>query len=108
LRVKALIKQGRSIGEIASAGRESLLREGAALTRSDPERERTPIESAGPEMIRELERWRSMIVEAALQMDSSEVNRALDETFARVSAETAIFEVMKPTAQQIGDLWAKG
>lgn len=109
LRVKDLIAQGRAIGEIARLGRESLLREGAARAReilrpSEP----APLETPRPELQGELERWRDTIVQAAVVLDSSVINRALDESFARVAAETVIFEVIQPCARRIGDLWEAG
>lgn len=107
LRVKDLIRQGRSIGEIAGAGREALLKQrGEEARRAAVEPK--PIPEAGPEMRRELDRWVDRIVDAAVAMDSGEINRALDESFARVAAETAIFEVIKPATRKLGDLWFQG
>ena len=106
LRVRELLKQGRSIGEIAGAGRTAL------LSQTEPQPPPAPLPEPPPEIgadVRtEIGRWRRSLVEAAIAMDGPAINRALDETFARVSAETAIFEVIRPTAQEIGDLWAAG
>ena len=110
LRVKDLIAQGRSIGEIARLGRESLLREGASRAREvlEPPSAPAPLQPPRPEVQAELDRWRETIIQAAVGLDAVAINRALDETFARVAVETAIFEVIQPCARQIGDLWLAG
>lgn len=104
LRVKDLIGQGRSIGEIATVGRSKLLDQSAARQPVETE----PLPAAGPELRRELDRWSARIVDAALSLDSSAVNRALDEAFARVEAETVVFEMMQPASLKLGDLWVAG
>lgn len=104
LRVKDLIGQGRSIGEIATVGRGKLLDQSAARKPVEV----APLPKAGPELRRELDRWTQGIVDGALALDSGAVNRSLDEAFARVDAETAIFEVMQPASVNLGELWAQG
>jgi len=107
-RVKELIQSGRSIGEIASVGRDELLSQSPA--RSQPQAVAAPLrrEEPTPELRDELERQRQIIVQAALQMDSGALNRALDEVFSRVSPDVVIFEVIQPCCRQIGDLWMTG
>jgi MerR family transcriptional regulator, light-induced transcriptional regulator len=110
LRVRELIRQGRSIGEIASVGRDVLLGQ-AEDTRPPPALAQPVLRAMEPppeEVKDQMSRWRRAIVEASLAMDSGGINRALDEAFSVVSAETAIFGVIEPTARDIGDLWMAG
>lgn len=108
LRVRELIHQGRSIGEIAEFGRETLLKQAPEPREPQKITPAAPPEPPTEEIKSQLERWRKTVVQAALAMDSSQINRALDDAFARVSAETVIFGVIKPSAQEIGDLWMAG
>ena len=108
LRVKELIHSGRSIGEIASVGRDALLRQSLQSAKAEAPEASPKIEEPTAEMRDQLQRQRSRIVEAALKMDSGALNRALDEAFARVSPDAVIFEVIKPAAREIGDLWVAG
>ncbi len=106
-RVRELIQQGRSIGEIAGFGRQALL--GVNVAEPAANAPLPPLQDPPSEEIRdELTRWRKAVVDAALEMDSGRINRALDEAFSRVSAETAIFEVIQAGAREIGDLWMAG
>jgi methanogenic corrinoid protein MtbC1 len=41
-------------------------------------------------------------------MDAAAINRILDQSFARVSPEAVIFQVIEPATREIGDLWASG
>ncbi len=107
LRVRELMKQGRSIGEIAGFGRETLLRQAPQVAVAEQPSLEAP-ETPSEELRDELRRLREAIIDAALQMDSGRINQALDETFSRVSAETAIFEVIQRGAREIGDLWMSG
>ena len=104
-RIKDLAALGRSIGEIASGGRGALLDQ--AETRR-PALAPMPVERPDPAARQELALWRERIVEAAVKLDSTGIRRALDEAFARVSAEIAVTEVIEPTAREIGELWSAG
>ena len=108
LRVRELIRQGRSIGEIAGLGRDVLLRQGAERFQEQVGDEPPKSEALGPEALDALSRHCDQIVEAALKMDNSAINRILDQSFSRVSPEAVIFEVIGPATHKIGELWAAG
>jgi len=108
LRVRDLMARGRSIGEIARVGRKALLEQQQGASRQpkrfEPFRVSRPEE---PERI-ELEKLRVRIVNAALNVDPGSLSKALNDAFACVAAETVVFEVIKPSAVEIGKLWAAG
>lgn len=108
MRVKDLIHSGRSIGEIAGVGRDTLLRQSSQLPSPDTPDAPPKFEEPTAEVRDELQIQRARIVEAALKMDSGALNRALDEAFARVSPDIVIFEVIQPCAREIGELWVAG
>ena len=93
-RVRTLIDEGRTIGEIAQLGRHSLLA-GAAVPDA-------VVASAGAEDLRQ------RIVAAALSLDARGVADALDQAFAVMAAERAVSDVIEPAAVEIGDLWKAG
>ena len=101
-RIKALLDEGRSIGEIAQVGRARLLQDrplglagvSAAAAGAAPDRAQT-------------EAWRQRVVEAALALDSQTLKAALDEAFAAAGPERAIHGVIEPAAREIGVLWAE-
>ncbi len=108
-RVKNLMSEGRSIGEIAGLGREFLL--------DAPRGARPPVQGAALPSIgvggdvaisTELERGSQTIVGAALAMDSAAINRALDDAFANTSPEHVVSGLILPAAKEIGDLWIAG
>lgn len=114
-RVKVLMAEGRSIGEIALAGRKGLLGDaptaGSTLSRSSRsllwKQEQRPASSAstiGTEMLQ----CRQRIVSAAVALDAGTLEAALDHAFALVSPEVAVYEVLEPSARMIGELWAQG
>ncbi len=96
-RVRELLAQGRTIGEIAALGRRQLLR-GA----SEP--------PAWPRdgSLAELEHLRAGVLEAVRTVDAMRLRQLLDATFARVSPDVAIRAVLEPAAREIGELWAAG
>ena len=108
LRVRELIRQGRSIGEIAGLGRDVLLRQGAEGYSPEASHQPPKPEKLDPEQIDALARQRDTIVEAALGMDARRIERALDQCFSRVSPDAVIFEVIEPATRAIGELWAAG
>lgn len=100
--VRELIGSGRSIGEIAAIGRESLLQGKSVPQQSGPD---------GPEAAEagdHLDQKRARIVRAALDLDPDTLNRTLDEVAATVSIPTLIRRVIEPAAREIGDLWQGG
>ncbi|HXG35197.1 MAG TPA: MerR family transcriptional regulator [Bryobacteraceae bacterium] len=96
-RVRELLAQGRTIGEIAALGRRQLLRAPSE-----------PLASADDATLAELERLRGSILEAVRAVDAMRLRQLLDATFARVSPDVAIGGVLEPAARQIGELWAAG
>jgi len=105
--VRALVDEGRSIGEIARLGRQALLATPPA--RAHERRDRPPVEPVGGETTTAtVEAWRLQLVEAALAMDAGTIARTLDEVFATVGADRAVMDVIEPVAIQIGDLWMAG
>ncbi len=107
LRVRELIQSGRSIGEIAGLGRDALLRQRAERLEQQPAEPPVP-EPLGPDALEALNQQRDRIVDDALRMDALAINRTLDQSFARVSPDSVIFEVILPATRKIGDLWAAG
>lgn len=108
-RVKSLMSEGRSIGEIAGFGREALL--------DAPPEAQTPVRGAAPAPVyvggdvvasTELERGVQAIVGAALAMDGPTISRVLDDAFAGTSPEHVIAGLILPAAKEIGDLWMAG
>lgn len=110
LRVKNLIAEGRSIGEIAALGREALLEGPHDASSPLPVVEPSPIyvgeDSEGPSS--QLERGVRKIVDGALKMDPAPINQALDDAFASTSPEHVISGLILPVAKEIGSLWMAG
>lgn len=108
-RVRHLLDSGRSIGEIAGMGREALLHQQesapAGAEARDGHLDRESSAGAGPGVI---EAWKQKVVQAALAMDERALGRVLDESFASVSAESVLDELIIPSAREIGDLWMTG
>lgn len=109
-RVRSLISEGRSIGEIAGFGREALLDEPQETKAPVRNAEWAPIYVGGDlePVPNELARGARAIVEAAMAMDGAVINRVLDEAFASTSAERVIAGLILPAANDIGDLWMAG
>ena len=110
LRVRSLLSEGRSIGEIATFGREALL-DGTPQARAQVQSvEPSPIyvgaDLAAP--FNELERGTRTIVEAAMSMDGAVINRVLDDAFASTSPEHVIAGLILPVSKEIGDRWMAG
>lgn len=103
LYVRQRLEGGRSIGEVAEAGRDVLLaRAGVEAGRTaDPGPSATPGSSS-------LESWRQQLVAAALGMDSRGVSSALDDVFAVLAPDRAVDDIVVPVARGVGDLWAAG
>lgn len=91
--VRALIDQGRAIGEIARVDRSHLIAgaspPGGASAATAPA-------------------WRQRVVAAALALDGRALSGALDQAFAVMSADQAVADVIEPAAVEIGDLWEQG
>ena len=94
LRVKELIREGRSIGEIAAGGRESLLNE--RPQEAQPGKP-PPIPETGPELERELDAWVGRIVEAALKIDTGEITFLVKSARSRsICVGFAVIEAAAP------------
>lgn len=95
-RVRSLLDQGRSIGEIVAQGRDRLLH-GSASVAGD----------GVPPSFPELQRLHDALIQAALELDDRAVNDTLDEVFGKVSVAQAIEQVVVPAAHEMGRLWAQ-
>jgi DNA-binding transcriptional MerR regulator/methylmalonyl-CoA mutase cobalamin-binding subunit len=95
-RVRTLIDQGRTIGEVALVGRGELLREG-------PSARPAPPSDGGP-----LDALVAAVARAAVDLDAVALEQLLDEAFATLSAPAAIHHVVEPAAHEVGERWASG
>lgn len=98
---KVLLAGGRSIGEVAARGRETLLAERRARVGASPGRAVIPLDAP-------TEALREQIVRAAVEIDGELLRSTLDELFARLSPRAAVFQVIEPAAREIGERWARG
>lgn len=98
-RVRNLLDQGRSIGEIVAQGRSRLLSQGGP-TVPGPSQQTTP---AFPL----LDRLREEILQAALGLDDQSIQRGLDLAFGSMSAAQVLEHLVIPLARDIGQLWAR-
>jgi DNA-binding transcriptional MerR regulator len=94
-RVQELLAEGRSIGEVAALGRQSLIAAGGPTA----PRAATSAGAAG---------FRDDLVQAAVDIDAGRAERALDEAFAALSPERALIDVIEPALAEIGDRWMQG
>lgn len=102
LAVRALMGEGRSIGEIASRGRESLLSRGQNLGAV------SAAEGAQVEDAPQVVRLRDGIVSAALELDAKSLQAMLDECFATLDRDLVFERVMVVAIRRLGDLWSRG
>ena len=113
-RVKELIESGRSIGEIALIGRETLLAQGTAprfsQSSADPEYQAGGHGAAAsaPPFEPQFEAFGKSIVEAAIELDRTQLDRILDEAFARFAPDAVLHGLITPSAHEIGRLWMAG
>jgi MerR family transcriptional regulator, light-induced transcriptional regulator len=106
-RVRTLMDDGRSIGEIARSGRGSLL--GPPPAGQAPAHDRPAVRPAAPtDPAGRVDAWRQQLVAGALQLDAAAIAATLDDVFLALSAERAVSEILEPVAIQIGDLWKSG
>ncbi|MEB3299589.1 MAG: MerR family transcriptional regulator [Candidatus Sericytochromatia bacterium] len=111
-RVKSLLDEGRSIGEIAGLGVEALLAEPLPVPprHESSARMLEPLVEPGPggapsAMIDALV---ERLVQGAVQMDEFAIETALDQAFARYSVTVAVENVIRPATIRIGELWHEG
>lgn len=101
-RVRQLIDQGRSIGEVASLGRGELL--GPATTAPQ-----APSAALLPgDLDERLQRWGRAFVEGAVRLDASAIEGVLDEAFALATPDAVLARLVEPALHTLGDLWAQG
>lgn len=96
--VQDLLREGRSIGEVAARGREALL---GLATSAAPA---PAVDSEPPAPNRLLK----SLVDAAIEIDGTSVERTLDGAFAALSMEAALERVILPAMSEIGRRWAMG
>ena len=99
-RVRTLLDQGRSIGEIVVQGRSRLLSQGGATPPPPPfSTTSTPFPL--------LESLREEILQAALSLDDVSIHQCLDQAFGAISATQVLEHLMIPLSREIGHLWAR-
>ena len=106
-RIKTLLDEGRSIGEIACIGRDGLLSAGESTWSafgSFAASDGTPM--SGPAGV-DGERVENL-VRAAQRIDDQAVERELDRAFVTFSAIEAVDRVLLPALARIGNLWELG
>jgi len=107
--VQRLLAQGRSIGEIATSGRDELLEAAQKFLGSEPPpRAGSAPAAREPTGGAQLAPLCAGVVEAAVAMDAERIERLLDQAFAAVSADLVIHRVIEPAALEIGELWVRG
>ncbi len=100
--VKQLMDQGRSIGEIAALGRESLL----AVPKPTP-RVR-PAAPAPPPVPSSLSDYKHAILEATTNLNEQAVRQQLDQALTSHSREEVLYGLVTAVANEVGALWATG
>jgi DNA-binding transcriptional MerR regulator/methylmalonyl-CoA mutase cobalamin-binding subunit len=106
-RVRLLLDEGQSIGEIARRGLAALHEAGTPAPPRGPAS--VPRPPAAPDIDRTpLLEWRRRIVQAAVDVDSRAMTAALDDAFAGLTPERAVHDVVEPAAIEVGRLWATG
>ena len=98
-RVRSLLDQGRSIGEIVAQGRNRLLDQGESAP-SQASLEKGP----GLPLLDSL---REEILQAALRLDDAGIQRGLDLAFGSVSSIKVLDQLLVPLAREMGQLWAR-
>ena len=100
-RVRNMLDQGRSIGEIVAQGRNRLLSQGGAPVSSHTLQQ--PPTAPYPM----LESLREEILQAALSLDDISIQRGLDLAFGSMSSAQVLEHLVVPLAYEIGQLWAR-
>ena len=103
LRVKGLLRQGHTIGELVALGKERLMTLDAG-----PGTVVVQLPAPGVGAANSLERLTHEVVQASLRLDENTIVQRLDQAWSTFSTEVVIQELLIPCARQIGDLWARG
>ena len=98
-RVRSMLDQGRSIGEIVAQGRGRLLSQGAPPPPGPTQTSPAPYPL--------LESLREEILQAALALDDLSIQRGLDLAFGSMSSAQVLEHLVVPLAHEIGQLWAR-
>lgn len=101
--VKALLDEGRSIGEVAAMGRGALLQRGNDIPMHG--KARLSEESQDPPQV---VRLRQEVLQSALELDSTRLQATLDEAFASLDRDTVLMRIMVTGIRLIGQLWSQG
>lgn len=104
-RVRTLLDQGRSIGEIVAHGRPSLIQHGLPGRASAPS---PPLAEVASAPLPELQRLSQQLISDALELNDEAIQRHLDEAFGSVSPVRVVEQVIAPAAREIGRLWSLG
>ena len=108
-RIRSMLDEGRAIGEIAALGRARLLANESPVSARNSESVHSSADVAVTARDRgALEHCREQVIEAAIAMDKTMLDRALDDAFSLVSPDIVIRQMLQPAARQIGDLWMTG
>lgn len=97
LRIRELMERGRSIGEIAVLGRDTLLSTSANGKSTPAPAPQRP--TGGPAQV---------LVEAAERLDPEGLERCLDEALVESSREHVLYHVVVESAREIGRRWSTG
>lgn len=99
-RIRELMNGGRSIGEIAAIGRETL------LVQSGP----VAVASAAPpqEASMPVEQLRAQLLHATLRLDERGVHACLEAAATSQPRYVVLYDVLTPCARELGELWSSG
>lgn len=100
--VQSLLREGRSIGEVAARGRRALLALAEKERQGPSGRQREDPHDAAPN------RLVASLVRSAEEIDGTSVERTLDSALAALSLRAALERVILPAVNEIGRRWAQG
>lgn len=106
-RTREMTQSGMTIGEVAALGRVALLQE----TPAEPPPKAVSLvvaPSVGTLDARGSSEIRAALVRAAMILDEGAIRASLDRLFATSDVERAMQDVVRPTLEEVGALWAAG
>ena len=101
--VRSYMDQGRSIGEVASIGKETLLSR-VGPPSANPPPSTCSVEPCSPT----LRRFVDQILDAAQDLDSVKMESILDGAFDLLAPEVVFQTLMVRVTRKLGDLWGQG
>ncbi len=104
LHVKAQLSQGQTIGEVARLGRGQLMTDAAP---PDPPGLAPALPLEAP-LAESLVRWSQGVADAAQVLDRLRIEALLNEAFAVLNTDVAVYQVLRPAAYEIGARWREG